>query len=122
MPAYAVDAARGAYGDLDGTRVLVLGAAYRGGVKETAFSGVFPLRDALQGRGAQVDGCTTRCTPTRSSASSASSPRTASRSTAPWSRPTTPSTETLEIPADGIVDGRGIVRDAGGVPLKRIGS
>jgi DNA-directed RNA polymerase subunit E'/Rpb7 len=30
--------------------------------------------------------------------------------------------ETLEIPADGIVDGRGIVRDAGGVPVKRIGS
>jgi hypothetical protein len=30
--------------------------------------------------------------------------------------------QSLEIPADGIVDGRGIVRDSGGVPLKRIGS
>jgi hypothetical protein len=29
---------------------------------------------------------------------------------------------TLEIPADGIVDGRGIVKDSGGVAIKRIGS
>ena len=27
--------------------MLILGVAYRGGVKETAFSGAFPLRDAL---------------------------------------------------------------------------
>ena len=32
--------------------VLVLGAAYRGGVKETAFSGVFPTVEALRSRGA----------------------------------------------------------------------
>jgi UDP-N-acetyl-D-mannosaminuronate dehydrogenase len=32
--------------------VLVLGAAYRGGVKETAFSGVFPTVKALTSRGA----------------------------------------------------------------------
>jgi UDP-N-acetyl-D-mannosaminuronate dehydrogenase len=32
--------------------VLVLGAAYRGGVKETAFSGGFGLVDALRLRGA----------------------------------------------------------------------
>ena len=32
------------YGDLAGAAVLILGAAYRGGVKETAFSGVFPRR------------------------------------------------------------------------------
>ncbi|GAA4661987.1 nucleotide sugar dehydrogenase [Kineococcus glutinatus] len=35
-----------------GARVLVLGAAYRGGVKETAFSGVFPLVAELRARGA----------------------------------------------------------------------
>jgi len=34
--------------------VLILGVAYRGGVKETAFSGAFPLRDALAARGASV--------------------------------------------------------------------
>jgi UDP-N-acetyl-D-mannosaminuronate dehydrogenase len=34
--------------------VAVLGAAYRGGVKETAFSGVFATVEALQARGAQV--------------------------------------------------------------------
>jgi hypothetical protein len=37
MPAYAVDL----LGDVRGRRVLILGVAYRGGVKETAFSGAF---------------------------------------------------------------------------------
>ena len=32
----------------------MLGAAYRGGVKETAFSGVFPTVEALRARGAEV--------------------------------------------------------------------
>ncbi|MFJ3229725.1 nucleotide sugar dehydrogenase [Streptomyces sp. NPDC086787] len=52
MPEYAVDLLAAAYGDLTGTNVLVLGAAYRGGVKETAFSGVFPTVEALRARGA----------------------------------------------------------------------
>ena len=42
MPEYAVGLLEGAYGDLAGATVVVLGAPYRGGVKETAFSGVFP--------------------------------------------------------------------------------
>ncbi|MGW1553079.1 nucleotide sugar dehydrogenase [Streptomyces sp. NPDC002346] len=54
MPEYAVDLLAAAYGDLTGAEVLVLGAAYRGGVKETAFSGVFPTVDALRARGANV--------------------------------------------------------------------
>lgn len=54
MPAYAVQLAAAAYGELEGARVLVLGAAYRGGVKETAFSGVFGLVAALEARGATV--------------------------------------------------------------------
>lgn len=41
-------------GGLSGKTVLILGAAYRGGVKETAFSGVFPLKGALEVRGATV--------------------------------------------------------------------
>ncbi len=53
MPAYAVDALAGLLGgELDGLRVLILGVAYRGAVKETAFSGAFATRDALIGRGA----------------------------------------------------------------------
>ena len=54
MPSYAVDLLAAAYGDLTGARVLVLGAAYRGGVKEAAFSGVFPTVEELQWRGATV--------------------------------------------------------------------
>lgn len=52
MPAYAIDLLAGLCGDLAGLRVVVLGAAYRGGVKETAFSGVFATVDELRRRGA----------------------------------------------------------------------
>lgn len=54
MPAHTVGLARGAYGDLAGARAIVLGASYRGGVKETAFSGVFPTVEALRAEGATV--------------------------------------------------------------------
>ncbi|WP_354699617.1 UDP-N-acetyl-D-glucosamine 6-dehydrogenase [Paraconexibacter sp. AEG42_29] len=49
MPAYAV----GLLGDdvPAAGRVLILGVAYRGGVKETAFSGAFGVRDELLARG-----------------------------------------------------------------------
>ena len=47
MPGYAVDL----LGDVVGRRVLILGAAYRGGVKETAFSGAHALRDEVARRG-----------------------------------------------------------------------
>lgn len=53
MPAYAVDLLEQQLGPLRDETVLVLGVAYRGGVKETAFSGAFPLRDELLARGAQ---------------------------------------------------------------------
>jgi nucleotide sugar dehydrogenase len=52
MPDYTIGLLEGAHGDLTGARVVVLGAAYRGGVKETAFSGVFATVAALTGRGA----------------------------------------------------------------------
>src|SRR5205823_348171 len=48
MPGYVVDL----LGEVAGRRVLVLGVTYRGGVKETAFSGALALRDELQARGA----------------------------------------------------------------------
>lgn len=54
MPAHAVTLLEGAYGPLENARVVILGAAYRGGVKETAFSGVFGTADALRSRGAEV--------------------------------------------------------------------
>lgn len=54
MPAHAVDLVRATYGDLGGARAVVLGAAYRGGVKETAFSGVFSTVEALEDHGASV--------------------------------------------------------------------
>ncbi|GAD35617.1 nucleotide sugar dehydrogenase [Microbacterium sp. AISO3] len=54
MPERLVSRAEDMLGSLDGLRVVVLGAAYRGGVKETAFSGVFPTVQALQQRGALV--------------------------------------------------------------------
>lgn len=52
MPDYTIGLLEGAYGNLTGAKVAVLGAAYRGGVKETAFSGVFDAVDALKARGA----------------------------------------------------------------------
>jgi nucleotide sugar dehydrogenase len=52
MPAYAVSLLERALDGLDGARVLILGVAYRGGVKETAFSGAMPLRDELARHGA----------------------------------------------------------------------
>jgi nucleotide sugar dehydrogenase len=53
MPAYAVDRLQSQLGALEGLRVAVLGAAYRGGVKELAFSGVYGVVDALKERGAR---------------------------------------------------------------------
>jgi len=41
-------------GSLQGVVAVVFGATYRGGVKETAFSGVFPIVNSLQARGAKV--------------------------------------------------------------------
>ncbi|MGM7697396.1 nucleotide sugar dehydrogenase [Microbacterium sp. A84] len=54
MPERLVAQAEGILGSLQGLRAVVLGAAYRGGVKETAFSGVFPTVKALKDRGAEV--------------------------------------------------------------------
>lgn len=54
MPRYVVGRAESLLGSLDGLRVVVLGASYRGGVKETAFSGVFPTVEEARNRGAHV--------------------------------------------------------------------
>jgi nucleotide sugar dehydrogenase len=54
MPAHVVSTLVKIHGDLKAQRVVVLGAAYRGGVKESAFSGVFPTVAALKDSGAFV--------------------------------------------------------------------
>ncbi len=54
MPERLVAQAEQILGSLEKTTAVVLGAAYRGGVKETAFSGVFPTVAALRERGATV--------------------------------------------------------------------
>lgn len=53
QPAYMVGLLDGLLGGLGGARVVVLGVSYRGGgVKETAFSGAFPMVAALERAGA----------------------------------------------------------------------
>jgi len=52
VPAEAVRRLSCLLGGLSGLRVAVLGAAYRAGVKETAFSGVFAIVSELSSRGA----------------------------------------------------------------------
>ncbi|MGP9539020.1 nucleotide sugar dehydrogenase [Brachybacterium sp. AOP43-C2-M15] len=54
VPAKLVERAANLLGSLQGLRAVVLGASYRAGVKETAFSGVFPVVEALRARGAEV--------------------------------------------------------------------
>lgn len=52
MPSYAIDRLEAVAGSVSGRTVGIWGVAYRGGVKEPAFSGAFPLRDELVARGA----------------------------------------------------------------------
>lgn len=54
MPEYVVSRVEEVLGNLEGVKVVVLGASYRGAVKETAFSGVFTTVDSLRKRGAKV--------------------------------------------------------------------
>jgi nucleotide sugar dehydrogenase len=54
MPHYAVKQLEHALSGLQDKKVVVLGAAYRNGVKETAFSGVFDLVAELRAAGADV--------------------------------------------------------------------
>ena len=56
MGAFTVDMIEDRIGSLDGQPVLVLGVAYRGDVKEDAFSSAFRLRDELLAAGARVYG------------------------------------------------------------------
>ena len=54
MPEHAVTLLNSELGSLTGKKVAVLGISYRGGVKESAFSGVFPTVAALKSAGATV--------------------------------------------------------------------
>lgn len=52
MPKYVVGCLENLHGPLDGERVVVMGASYRGDVKEVAFSGVFSIVLELRRLGA----------------------------------------------------------------------
>lgn len=54
MPDRSVDLLARVHGHLAGAAVVVLGACYRGGVKETTLSGVYATVDALRRHGAAV--------------------------------------------------------------------
>lgn len=54
VPGRLVSRAEELLGSLKGLTAVVLGAAYRAGVKETAFSGVFPTVEQLRRRGVRV--------------------------------------------------------------------
>ena len=54
MPEFVVDELESALGTLAGRHIQILGLAYRGGVKEDAFSGAYRLREVLEQRGAVV--------------------------------------------------------------------
>lgn len=54
MAGFTVDRIEDLVGSLDGRPVLVLGIAYRGDVREDAFSSALPLRDELLAAGATV--------------------------------------------------------------------
>lgn len=52
MPEKCIQTLEKLHGSLENCKVVVLGASYRGGVKEIAFSGVFSVVEALKKRGA----------------------------------------------------------------------
>lgn len=54
MPHYVVEKVHRQIGSLKNKKTLVLGISYRAGVKESAFSGVFDVVDALSALGAEV--------------------------------------------------------------------
>ena len=56
MARYTVDLIEERIGPLEGVSVLILGIAYRAGVREDAFSSAFQLRDELAAAGATVLG------------------------------------------------------------------
>ncbi len=56
MGAFTIDMIEDRLGSLDGQNVLVMGVAYRGDVREDAFSSAFRLRDELLAAGANVYG------------------------------------------------------------------
>jgi nucleotide sugar dehydrogenase len=56
MGAFTIDLVEDRIGSLDGQPVVVLGVAYRGDVREDAFSSAFRLRDELFAAGARVYG------------------------------------------------------------------
>lgn len=55
MPTYLLNKLYKHFKNVDGKRVLILGASYRPNVKELAFSGVFEIYNSLKSHGAKVE-------------------------------------------------------------------
>jgi nucleotide sugar dehydrogenase len=53
MPGYALEILERKLGDLTGRKIAILGLSYRGGVKESAYSGAWSLVSQLKQRGAE---------------------------------------------------------------------
>lgn len=51
MPRHLVDRVESALGSLQNKKILILGLAYRGGVKESAFSGAWDLVESIHSKG-----------------------------------------------------------------------
>ena len=54
MPQKVIDLAENYIGSLKGLTIAIFGVSYRGGVKETAFSGAFPLVEEVTNRGGKA--------------------------------------------------------------------
>lgn len=54
MPSYSVEMIQKLVGNVDKKKIVILGISYRGNVKESAFSGIFPLVNELSSLGAEV--------------------------------------------------------------------
>ena len=120
MPAYAIDL----LGDVTGKTVLVLGITYRGGVKESAFSGAHALRDELGRRGARALFADPLYTAEELEAEGFppydGEPADAAIVQADHFEYRTLSAQDVGG-ATLIVDGRGVVEDASGIEVRRIG-
>ena len=126
MPAYAVELLAGALGGIAGERVLILGVAYRGGVKETAFSGALALRDELVAPRRHRRSRRTRCTTTTSCAALGFTPWDGEPVDGAILQADHAEYRELRGPdvpgARAIVDGRGVLDPARfAVPVLRIG-
>lgn len=125
MPVHTVERLEQQVGPLSGKKVVVLGAAYRGGVKETAFSGVFPTVQELERRGATAvvhDPMYTDDELRRESLEPFHFGDPADAAILQADHPEYVSLTSAQLPGVSVIlDGRNIVRSADGIKVVQIG-